>query len=96
MIGKKGSTIKGINERTGAFVVISQQPEFQVRPEHKAFVISGSDEQIGAAVKEIETLLENARRAYLQKQGIDPSSVPPAYPTYPDMMMMMPPPPIMA
>ncbi len=44
VIGKKGSTIKGINERTGAFVVIAQQPEYPVRPEHKAFVISGSEE----------------------------------------------------
>lgn len=54
IIGKKGVTIKAISERSGAFVAITQQPEFAVRPDHKAFVLSGTEDQLNIAIAEIE------------------------------------------
>ena len=75
VIGKKGVTIKAINERTGAFVIITHNPEYPVKPDHKAFAISGTEDSIRLAVKEIEMLLYNAKAGHLQKQGIDPTMV---------------------
>ena len=67
VIGQKGVTIKAINERTGAFVIITHNPEYPVKPDHKAFAISGTEDSIRLAVKEIEMLLYNAKAGQLQK-----------------------------
>ncbi|CAK73519.1 unnamed protein product (macronuclear) [Paramecium tetraurelia] len=75
IIGKKGVTIKAISERSGAFVAITQSPDYQVRPDHKAFVLSGTEEQLNIAIREIETLLEGAKKAYFAKTCVDPSTI---------------------
>lgn len=41
VIGKGGETIKNINQKTGAFVVLSKEPEHENMPK-KMFLISGS------------------------------------------------------
>lgn len=43
-------------------MAITQSPEFQVRPDHKAFQLSGTEEQLNKAIHEIEDLLEGAKK----------------------------------
>ena len=91
IIGKKGSSIKALNERTGAFVVICKTPQGPAQPQHQVFSITGTEHAVDAAKKELDTLIENARR----QMGMMP--VMPMMPSMdsmvdPMMMMMLQPP----
>lgn len=62
VIGRGGETIKQINNRTGAYVVLSKAPEHQNIPGYKILMASGTPEQIENAKREIDNLLEMAQK----------------------------------
>lgn len=61
VIGKNGETVKSINARTGAFVTLSREPEHQNSNE-KILLISGNEETIENAKREVLSLVENGLR----------------------------------
>lgn len=58
VIGRGGENVKAINQQTGAFVEISNQPPPNGDPNFKVFVIRGSPQQIDHAKQLIEDKVE--------------------------------------
>lgn len=66
VIGKGGETVKTINSKTGAFVVLSKEEHHQ-NLDKKIVFISGTSDQIEAAKQEIETIIDNGIKYQQQK-----------------------------
>ncbi|XP_031426642.1 far upstream element-binding protein 2 isoform X1 [Clupea harengus] len=58
VIGRGGENVKAINQQTGAFVEISNQPPPNGDPNFKLFIIRGSPQQIDHAKQLIEDKIE--------------------------------------
>lgn len=58
VIGRGGENVKSINQQTGAFVEISNQPPPNGDPNFKIFTIRGSPQQIDHAKQLIEEKIE--------------------------------------
>ncbi|KRX05233.1 hypothetical protein PPERSA_06867 [Pseudocohnilembus persalinus] len=74
VVGKAGDTVKQINKKTGAFVLLSREPQHEGQPK-KIFLISGTPDAIEAAKREIDTIVENGIKYQQNKmmQNMNPA-----------------------
>lgn len=70
VIGRGGENVKSINQQTGAFVEISNQPPPNGDPNFKLFTIRGSPQQIDHAKQLIEEKIEVYSRNSESRGGI--------------------------
>ena len=56
VVGKGGETVKMLNQKSGAYIHLSREPEHMDRPE-KIFIVQGSEECVAHAKNEIETIV---------------------------------------